>query len=39
VATAITADSTNVGEWVPITLGSIAGILTLGLLGDVLRRR
>ncbi len=38
VATAITADSTQVGDWVPITLGTIAGILTFGLLGDALRR-
>jgi predicted unusual protein kinase regulating ubiquinone biosynthesis (AarF/ABC1/UbiB family)/nucleotide-binding universal stress UspA family protein len=38
VATAITADSSNVGDWVPITLGTIAGILTFGLLGDALRR-
>jgi hypothetical protein len=38
VATAITADSTQVGDWLPITLGTIAGILTFGLLGDALRR-
>jgi len=38
VATGITADSTQVGAWVPITLGTIAGILTFGLLGDALRR-
>jgi predicted unusual protein kinase regulating ubiquinone biosynthesis (AarF/ABC1/UbiB family)/nucleotide-binding universal stress UspA family protein len=39
IATAITADSTNVAEWVPIAIGTIAGILTFGLLGDVFRRR
>ncbi len=39
VATAITADSTNVAEWIPIVIGSIAGVLTFGLLADVFRRR
>ncbi len=39
IATAITADSTNVAEWIPILIGSIAGVLTFGLLADVLRRR
>ncbi len=39
VAMAITADSTNVAEWVPIAIGSIAGILTFGLMADVFRRR
>jgi predicted unusual protein kinase regulating ubiquinone biosynthesis (AarF/ABC1/UbiB family) len=39
VAMAITADSTNVARWVPIAIGSVAGILTFGLLADVFRRR
>ncbi|HEY6784402.1 MAG TPA: AarF/UbiB family protein, partial [Gemmatimonadales bacterium] len=39
VATAITASSTHVAAWVPITLGSAGGALTLGLIGDLLRRR
>jgi predicted unusual protein kinase regulating ubiquinone biosynthesis (AarF/ABC1/UbiB family) len=39
VAMAITADSTNVAEWVPIAIGAIAGILTFGLMADVFRRR
>jgi predicted unusual protein kinase regulating ubiquinone biosynthesis (AarF/ABC1/UbiB family)/nucleotide-binding universal stress UspA family protein len=38
IATAITADSTQVGDWLPITLGTIAGILTFGLLADSVRR-
>ena len=38
IAMAITADSTNVAEWVPIAIGTIAGILTFGLLADVFRR-
>jgi len=39
VATAITASSTHVATWVPITLGSAGGALTLGLIGDLVRRR
>ena len=39
VATAITASSTHVAPWVPITLGSAGGVLTLGLIGDLVRRR
>jgi predicted unusual protein kinase regulating ubiquinone biosynthesis (AarF/ABC1/UbiB family)/nucleotide-binding universal stress UspA family protein len=39
IAMAVTADSTNVAEWVPIAIGSIAGILTFGLMADVFRRR
>ena len=37
VAMAITADSTNVARWVPITIGVVAGILTFGLLADAVR--
>ena len=39
VATAITASSIHVAPWVPITLGSAGGVLTLGLIGDLVRRR
>jgi predicted unusual protein kinase regulating ubiquinone biosynthesis (AarF/ABC1/UbiB family)/nucleotide-binding universal stress UspA family protein len=39
VATAITASSTHVAAWVPATLGSAGGALTLGLVVDLLRRR
>jgi predicted unusual protein kinase regulating ubiquinone biosynthesis (AarF/ABC1/UbiB family)/nucleotide-binding universal stress UspA family protein len=39
VATAITASSTHVAPWVPLTLGSGGGALTLGLVADLLRRR
>jgi ubiquinone biosynthesis protein len=39
VATAITATSTHVGGWVPVTLGAVAGVLTLGLVYDLLSRR
>jgi hypothetical protein len=39
VATAITASSTNVDGWVPVAIGSAGGILTVGLVADLLRRR
>jgi predicted unusual protein kinase regulating ubiquinone biosynthesis (AarF/ABC1/UbiB family)/nucleotide-binding universal stress UspA family protein len=39
VATAITASSAHVAAWVPIVLGVAGGALTLGLVGDLLRRR
>jgi hypothetical protein len=39
IGTAMTASSTNVESWVPVTLGAISGGLILGLLGDLLRRR
>jgi ubiquinone biosynthesis protein len=39
VATAITASSTHVAAWVPLTLGSAGGVLTVGLVVDLLRRR
>lgn len=39
VATAITASSTHVAPWVPVTLGSAGGALTLGLVADLVRRR
>jgi ubiquinone biosynthesis protein len=37
IATGVTAASEHVGSWVPITLGSLAGVLTTGLLVDLLR--
>jgi predicted unusual protein kinase regulating ubiquinone biosynthesis (AarF/ABC1/UbiB family) len=37
VAMAITADSSNVGRWVPIAVGVVAGILTFGLIADAIR--
>jgi len=37
VATAMAANSTNVGSWVPITFGAVAGLLTLGLVADIAR--
>jgi len=36
VATGITADSSQVGKWVPITLGSIGGLMIIGLVLDLL---
>jgi hypothetical protein len=39
VATAITASSTHVAGWVPVTIGSAGGVLTLGLVADLVRRR
>ena len=39
VATGVTAASDHVDAWVPITLGSLAGVLTLGLVGDLVRGR
>jgi len=39
VATAITASSTHVAGWVPISLGSAGGLLTAGLVADLVRRR
>jgi ubiquinone biosynthesis protein len=39
VAAAITASSTHVARWVPITFGSIGLALTLGLILDLVRRR
>jgi len=38
VATAITASSANVAEWVPVTLGALGGALTIGLVADLVRR-
>ncbi len=37
IATAMTADSSSVAQWVPIALGSVAGGLTLGLVADLAR--
>ena len=37
VATAITADSTNVASWVAPTFGGVAMVLTLTLVGDIFR--
>jgi predicted unusual protein kinase regulating ubiquinone biosynthesis (AarF/ABC1/UbiB family) len=39
VASAITASSTHVGGWVPVTLGAAGGALTVGLVADLVRRR
>jgi predicted unusual protein kinase regulating ubiquinone biosynthesis (AarF/ABC1/UbiB family)/nucleotide-binding universal stress UspA family protein len=39
LATAITASSTHVASWISIVLGVTGGLLTLGLVGDLLRRR
>jgi ubiquinone biosynthesis protein len=39
VATAITASSTHVAGWVPTMLGSVGGLLTVGLVADLVRRR
>jgi ubiquinone biosynthesis protein len=39
VATAITASSAHVAGWVPISLGSAGGALTVGLVADLVRRR
>ena len=39
VASGVTAASDNVGEWVPVTFGSVAGLLGLLLLVDLLGRR
>jgi ubiquinone biosynthesis protein len=39
VATAITASSTHVSGWVPATIGTVGGVLTLGLVADLVRRR
>ena len=39
IATGITAASDRVEGWVPAILGSIACLLTLGLLADLVRRR
>lgn len=38
VATAITASSTHVAAWVPELFGAVGGILTVGLVADILRR-
>jgi len=37
VGTAITADSTTVASWVPITFGSVTAVVTAGLILDVSR--
>ncbi len=37
VGTAMTADSTNVADWVPITFGSVTAAVTLGLVLDIAR--
>src|SRR5205823_2550693 len=39
VGTGLTAASTQVGGWVPPTLGSLAGVVTLGLGIDLIRSR
>jgi len=35
----LTTMSTAVAEWVPVTFGAVAGLLTLGLVIDLLRGR
>jgi predicted unusual protein kinase regulating ubiquinone biosynthesis (AarF/ABC1/UbiB family) len=37
IAAAMTANSTDVASWVPITIGSVAGLLTFGLIADIAR--
>ena len=39
LATGLTALSTAVADWVPMTFGAIAGVLTIGLLIDLVRGR
>jgi ubiquinone biosynthesis protein len=39
VATGVTADSDQVGRWVPMTLGSIGGAMIVGLVADLLFAR
>ncbi len=39
IATALTAGSTTVADWVPATFGVVAGLLTVGLIIDLVRRR
>ena len=38
LATAIMASSTHVASWAPVVIGTLAGVLTLGLLVDLARR-
>jgi hypothetical protein len=38
VGTAITASSSNVDGWVPVSLGILGGALTGGLVLDLVRR-
>jgi ubiquinone biosynthesis protein len=39
VASGLTAASTHVGDWVPVTFGVVGGALTLGLVLDLVRSR
>jgi predicted unusual protein kinase regulating ubiquinone biosynthesis (AarF/ABC1/UbiB family)/nucleotide-binding universal stress UspA family protein len=39
LASGLTVTSTGVAEWVPITFGIVAGLLTIGLVIDLLRGR
>jgi hypothetical protein len=39
VATAVTAASARVVGWVPILIGVVGGLLTVGLIADLFRRR
>ena len=39
LATGLTAISTRVAGWVPLTFGVVAGALTVGLLNELVRRR
>ena len=38
LASGLTALSTRVPTWVPVTFGIVGGLLTIGLLVDVVRR-
>jgi ubiquinone biosynthesis protein len=39
LASGLTALSTRVDAWIPVTFGVVGGLLTLGMLWDILRRR
>jgi hypothetical protein len=39
LASGLTALSTRVESWVPVSFGVVGGLLTLGMLYDILRRR
>ncbi len=39
LGTAITATSARVADWIPITLGAVGLVFTMGLLADLFRDR
>ena len=39
IAMGVTANSTHVGDWLPITLGVVGSLLATGLIADILFRR